>query len=169
MTLMTTKLKTFLTKKLKYMIEINYNVDEVAWNKNFPNFQKFISKTVNDTFKLVDTKNKKKISVNFFLTSNKKIRELNFKYRKQNISTNVLSFPMQLNHHDNYILGDIVLANKILLKESIEQKISKYDYLCKMTIHGMLHLLGYDHKTEKQFQEMHKYENLIFNTIKNNS
>ena len=67
------------------MIEINYNVDEVAWNKNFPNFQKFISKTVNDTFKVVDTKNKKKISVNFFLTSNKKIRELNFKYRKQNI------------------------------------------------------------------------------------
>ena len=167
MILMTTKLKTFSIKKLKYMIEINYNVDEVAWNKNFPNFKNFISKTVNDTLEVVDTKNKKKISVNFFLTSNKKIRELNFKYRKQNKSTNVLSFPMQLNHHDNYILGDIVLANKILLKESIEQKISKYDYLCKMTIHGMLHLLGYDHKTEKQFQKMHKYENLIFNTIKN--
>ena len=66
MILMTTKLKTFSIKKLKYMIEINYNVDEVAWNKNFPNFKKFISKTVNDTLEVVDTKNKKKNLCKFF-------------------------------------------------------------------------------------------------------
>ena len=67
---------------------------------------------------------------------------------------------------NNFLLGDIALANQTLIKEAIEQKISKYDYLCKITIHGMLHLLGYDHETEKQFKEMKKYENLIYKKIK---
>ena len=35
-----------------------------------------------------------------------------------------------------------------------------------MTIHGMLHLMGYDHKTDKQFKQMRKFENLIYNNIK---
>ena len=61
---------------------------------------------------------------------------------------------MYSNYETNYLLGDIVLANQTLLKESKEQKIKKYDHLCKMTIHGMLHLLGYDHQTEKQFKKM---------------
>ena len=51
-------------------------------------------------------------------------------------------------------------------KLAIEQKVKKYDHLCKMTIHGMLHLLGYDHNTEKQFKRMNKFENIIFDNIK---
>ena len=35
-----------------------------------------------------------------------------------------------------------------------------------MTIHGMLHLMGYDHETDKQFKQMRKFENLIYNNIK---
>ena len=73
---------------------------------------------------------------------------------------------MQTTYKDNYLLGDIALANQTLLEESTQQKITKYDYLCKMTIHGMLHLLGYDHKTEKQFKQMKKFEDLIYKTIK---
>ncbi len=148
------------------MIEINYNVDELRWKKNFPHFKNYISKTVNETLKATDKEIIHNVSVTFFLTSNKKIRELNFKYRKKNKSTNVLSFPMQSSYMDRYLLGDIVMANQTLLKEAIEQNISKYDYLCKMTIHGMLHLLGYDHKTEKQFKQMNKFESLIYNTVK---
>tara|TARA_B100002019_G_C21197934_1_gene562395 strand:- start:98 stop:553 length:456 start_codon:yes stop_codon:yes gene_type:complete len=148
------------------MIEINFNVDEAGWKKNFPYFKKYISKTVNQTFKVIDFKIAQNISVTFFLTSNKKIKELNLKYRKKNKPTNVLSFPMQSSYMSQYLLGDIVLANQILLKESIEHKITKYDYLCKMTIHGMLHLLGYDHQTQKQFDQMRKFENLIYNNVK---
>ena len=149
------------------MIEINFNVDEDNWNKNFPYFRKYISNTVNETLKVINKKIPKNISVSFFLTSNKKIKELNLKYRNKDKPTNVLSFPMQSKYSDNYLLGDIALANQILLKEAIEQKMTKYDYLCKMTIHGMLHLLGYDHKTEKQFREMKKYENFIYKIVKN--
>ena len=148
------------------MIEINYNVDENAWKVNFPNFKKYIKKTVNETINIIDIGINQNISVTFFLTSNKKIKELNFKYRKKNKPTNILSFPMQSSYMNYYDLGDIVMANQTLLKEAVEQKITKYDYLCKMTIHGMLHLLGYDHQTEKQFKQMRKFEELIYNNLK---
>ena len=148
------------------MIKINYNVDEIQWNKNFPYFKKYISKTVNETFNVIDVGITQNISITFFLTSNKKIKELNMKFRKKNKPTNVLSFPMQSTYRDNYLLGDIVLANQTLLQESIELRVKKYDYLSKMTIHGMLHLLGYDHKTEKQYKQMKKFENLIYNSVK---
>ena len=65
------------------MIEINYNVDETEWKKEFPYFKKYISKTVNETIKVIDDGIHKNISVTFLLTSNKKIKELNFKYRKK--------------------------------------------------------------------------------------
>ena len=149
------------------MIQINYKVEEKGWKKNFPQFKKFISKTVNETYKVIDNRICSNISVSFLLTSNKKMKELNFKYRNKNKATNVLSFPMQINYDDNYFLGDIVLANQIILKESVEIKMAKYDYLCKMTIHGMLHLFGYDHETNQQFKKMNKFENLIFQKIKN--
>ena len=148
------------------MIEINYNVDEAKWEKNFPQFKKYISKTVNETLKVIDTKISHNISVTFLLTSNKKIRELNNKFRMKDKSTNVLSFPMGSIYRKSYLLGDIALSNQTLLKEALEKNITKYDYLCKMTIHGMLHLLGYDHKTEKQFKQMNKFENIIYRNVK---
>ncbi len=148
------------------MIQLNYNVDEVAWKKNFPLFKKYIFKTVNETLRAVKISTPHNLNVSFFLTSNEKMKELNFKYRNKNKSTNVLSFPMKSNYEQNYYLGDIVLANQTLLEEANEIKMTKYDYLCKMTIHGMLHLLGFDHKTEKQHKIMTKFENLIFANIK---
>ena len=155
-----------MIKKTDSMIQINYNVDEVGWRTNFPDFKKYISKTVNETIEIMGIKVPQNISVSFFLTSDQKIKDLNMKYRKKNKATNVLSFPMQSNYEKDFCLGDIALANQILLKESIELKVTKYDYLCKMTIHGMLHLLGYNHETEKQFNRMNKYENLIFKSVK---
>ena len=68
----------------------------------------------------------------------------------------------------SYQLGDIVMASQSLLKESTAKKIAKYDYLCKITIHGMLHLLGYDHKTELEYNQMNKFENKIFDNLKQN-
>ena len=150
------------------MININYNVDETEWKNNFPQFKKYISRTVNETLTEMGAKKRSNISVSFFLTSSQKIKKLNLKYRKKDKATNVLSFPMKENFGDNYFLGDIVLANQFLIRESIEKKITKYDHLCKMTIHGMLHLLGFDHETEKQFKQMNKYENIIFNLVKKN-
>ena len=114
----------------------------------------------------MDIKIDEDIVVSIFLTSNNEIKKLNNQYRNKNKPTNVLSFPMQSTSDSIHLLGDIVLSNQTLLEESIKQKVTKYDHLCKMTIHGMLHLLGYDHNTEKQFKRMNKFENIIFDNIK---
>ena len=148
------------------MTKISYNIEDKKWKKNFPHFKKYIGKAVIETLKQMDIKIDEDIVVSIFLTSNKEIKKLNNQYRNKNKPTNVLSFPMQSSSDGIYLLGDIVLSNQTLLDESIKQKIKKYDHLCKMTIHGMLHLLGYDHNNEKQFKRMNKFENIIFDNIK---
>ena len=151
------------------MTKISYNIEDKGWKKHFPHFKKYIGKAVNETLKQTDIKIDEDIVVSIFLTSNKEIKKLNNQYRNKNKPTNVLSFPMQSSSDGIHLLGDIVLSNQTLLEESIKQKVTKYDHLCKMTIHGMLHLLGYDHNTEKQFKRMNKFENIIFDNIKHPS
>ena len=149
------------------MTLIKYNVDTKEWNKKFPKFKMYISRTVDETLKVIKNSSLD-ITVSFFLTSNQHIKKLNHIYRNKNEPTNVLSFPMKIYYEGNYQLGDIVIASQALLKESAEKKITKYDYLCKITIHGMLHLLGYDHETELEYNQMNKFENKIFDNLKQN-
>ena len=147
------------------MTLIKYNVDTKEWNKKLPRFKMYISRTVDETLKVIKNSSLD-ITVSFFLTSNQHIKKLNHIYRNKNEPTNVLSFPMKIYYEGNYQLGDIVIASQALLKESAEKKITKYDYLCKITIHGMLHLLGYDHETELEYNQMNKFENKIFDNLK---
>jgi probable rRNA maturation factor len=148
------------------MINISYNVDHNKWNKHFPLYKKYISKTVMTTLNIVQKNSKDDLAIDFLLTSNKNIKKLNYKYRNANKPTNVLSFPMMSIYDGTKFLGDIALALETLQKESKIVKVSKYDYLCKMTAHGMLHLLGYDHETEKQFIQMSELESQILLKIK---
>ena len=151
------------------MTKITYNIGDKGWKKHFPHFKKYIGQAVNETLKQMDIKIDEDIVVSIFLTSNKEIKKINHQYRNKNKPTNVLSFPMQFSLDGIHLLGDIVLSNQTLLEESIEQKVTKYDHLCKMTIHGMLHLLGYDHETEKEYNLMSKLENQIFKSYKNSN
>ncbi|WAI11630.1 MAG: rRNA maturation RNase YbeY [Buchnera aphidicola (Macrosiphum albifrons)] len=87
---------------------------------------------------------------------------LNFTYRKKNKPTNILSFPCnQFIRRHHKLLGDLVLCKKIIEKESL-----KYDKLLEshwahITIHGTLHLLGYDHQNNQETDIMEKIENKI--------
>ena len=115
------------------MTKITYNIEDKGWKKHFPHFKKYIGQAVNETLKQMDIKIDEDIVVSIFLTSNNEIKKLNNQYRNKNKPTNVLSFPMQSTSDGIHLLGDIVLSNQTLLEESIEQKIKKYDHLCKMT------------------------------------
>ncbi len=148
------------------MINISYNVDYNEWNKQYPLYKKYISNTVNITLKHVENDAGKNLAISFLLTSNENIKELNRKFRKKNRPTNVLSFPMMKIYEGISYLGDIALSLETLKLESDNQNMYKYDYLCKMTAHGMLHLLGYDHKTEKQYRHMTNLEKRILLKIK---
>src|SRR5258708_266963 len=68
---------------------------------------------------------------------------LNNTYRHKDYATNVLSFPYELTQ--NYILGDIILCAPVIEEEAKTQQQESLTYWAHLTIHGILHLLGYDH------------------------
>ena len=143
------------------MVEISYNIKSLEWNKNLPSYKKCISNSVNQTFKIIKFSSNNEVSISFLLTSNSEIKLLNQKYRNKNKPTNVLSFPMNEKIENKNYLGDVVIACEKIIDESYEQNIKKYKYLSKMTIHGVLHLLGYKHDTDRQFNKMNSIEKNI--------
>jgi probable rRNA maturation factor len=147
------------------MVEISYNIKSLEWNKNLPSYKKCISNSVNQTFKIIKFSSNNEISISFLLTSNSEIKLLNQKYRNKNKPTNVLSFPMNEKIENKNYLGDVVIACEKIIDESFEQNIKKYKYLSKMTIHGVLHLLGYKHDTDIQFNKMNLIEKNILKEI----
>tara|TARA_B100001758_G_scaffold49790_1_gene40305 strand:- start:209 stop:658 length:450 start_codon:yes stop_codon:yes gene_type:complete len=143
------------------MVEISYNIKSLEWNKNLPSYKKCISNSVNQIFKIIKFSSNNEVSISFLLTSNSEIKLLNQKYRNKNKPTNVLSFPMNEKIENKNYLGDVVISCEKIIDESYEQNIKKYKYLSKMTIHGVLHLLGYKHDTERQFNKMDSIEKNI--------
>ena len=143
------------------MVEISYNIKSLEWNKNLPSYKKCISNSVNQIFKIIKFSSNNEVSISFLLTSNSEIKLLNKKYRNKNKPTNVLSFPMNEKIENKNYLGDVVISCEKIIDESYEQNIKKYKYLSKMTIHGVLHLLGYKHDTDRQFNKMNSIEKNI--------
>ena len=147
------------------MVEISYNIKSPEWNKNLSSFKKCISNSVKQTLKITKFTSNNEISISFLLTSNSEIKHLNQRYRNKNKPTNVLSFPMNEKIENKNYLGDVVIACEKIIDESYEQNIKKYKYLSKMTIHGVLHLLGYKHDTDSQFNKMNSIEKNILEEI----
>ncbi len=98
-----------------------------------------------------------RIEVSMKLSDDREVRELNASYRAKDKPTNVLSFP--LIHRDllsslantddgEILLGDLILAFGTCRTEAVEKAISLDDHVSHLTVHGTLHLLGYDHEEE---------------------
>jgi probable rRNA maturation factor len=74
--------------------------------------------------------------------------KLNKTYRHRSGPTNVLSFPAEGSPHlDLPLLGDLVICAPLVVREAREQCIAAIDHWAHLTVHGTLHLLGYDHET----------------------
>ena len=148
------------------MIKVSFNVEEPIWAKEMPLFKKTILKAAKETLNIACKSKENNLEVSFLLTSDSNIRSLNKNYRNKDKSTNVLAFPMNQNTFgEDYIVGDVVISLEKILSESKKLKIQKYKYLSQITIHGVLHLLGFDHKSNKQHEEMHRIEQKVFKKI----
>lgn len=89
------------------------------------------------------------------------ITDLNKTYRKQDKSTNVLAFPSDIPDNielDYPFIGDVVVCPSVIQKESLEQNTPLDAHLAHIVIHGVLHLLGYDHIEEQDFKIMKAME-----------
>jgi len=89
----------------------------------------------------------------------KEIQELNRTYRHKDSPTNVLSFPFEAPEGlDLPILGDIVICHEVVVNEASEQAKSVAAHWAHMVVHGVLHLLGFDHVDDTEAEEMEALE-----------
>lgn len=85
--------------------------------------------------------------------------QLNKQYRDKNGPTNVLSFPTPTTPGcPQHLLGDIAICATVVWREANEANIPLAAHWAHLTIHGLLHLLGYDHETDTQANEMQALE-----------
>jgi probable rRNA maturation factor len=89
-------------------------------------------------------------SVSVIFVSPKKVKELNLLYRKINRPTNVLSFSCDKDSE----LGDIIICPSVAKEEAKISGMSFNYWVGYLAIHGMLHLLGYDHFSKKSEEKM---------------
>ena len=103
------------------------------------------------------------------LGSDALVRRLNRSYRGKDAATNVLSFPFQrppgAGHEDSTDLGDVVLAAETVRLEARERGIEPRHHLQHLVVHGLLHLLGYDHQSDTAAEEMERLETEILAAI----
>ncbi len=111
-------------------------------------------------------------TVSILLVDDTKICQLNNQYRQKNQPTNVLSFPFAEGADHSLLslpvreLGDIVISVDTAFQESIEYGQGFHDRIAWLLIHGLLHLLGYDHeKSTEQAQKMSDKENELLNKL----
>lgn len=93
------------------------------------------------------------------LTDDATVADLNQRFRDKAGPTNVLSFPAPDNPEGH--LGDIALAYGVCAREAAEQGKSLAHHLQHLVAHGVLHLVGYDHQTETEAEEMEALERRI--------
>ena len=154
------------------MIKVNVILNNINWKRYLKNPNRFIDKKI----ALLNKKNKlfKKNTLicSLLLSGSKEIKNLNKKFRKKNKSTDVLSFPFyeknQLNNkireEKEVYLGDIIINLSQVKKKNNKAKFK--EELNKLWIHGLLHLLGYDHKSNSQYLQMQKLEKKFSYLIK---
>ena len=148
------------------MININVFSEEKAWSKRLRNKDLFFQKICNAFPKKYKFLNKK-VSFTLLLSNNINIQKLNRLFRKKNKPTDVLSFPLtkKIKISKRTYLGDIIISyNFINNPKSLNSKLFK-DKVIKILIHGFLHLLGFDHKKNRDYLKMLKEEGQIYKSV----
>ena len=147
------------------MISVNVLTDNNLWKKKIAKPQIFFNKILKKFPKKYLFINKR-VNFTLLLSQNSNIKKLNYKFRKKNKPTDVLSFPSFTKNElskklkkKEIFLGDIIISYQYIFPK-------KKDLLLEsIFIHGFLHLLGHDHKKLQNFKIMNKEEKKILNSI----
>lgn len=123
-------------------------------------------KIINDVFKGVKDilKLTTEYDVNLILIGDNEIQEINYQYRNINQPTDVISFELDDEENENYI-GDIFISIDAIYRQAEKYGHSNEREFAFLVCHGTLHLLGYDHLTTDDEQEMFSLQDQILNYI----
>ena len=148
------------------MINAVIVIDNVNWKKKLKNTNLFINKILKSFPKKYQF-NGKKVILTVLLSNNKKIKQLNKKFRKKDKPTDILSFPFGKKISKSIVyLGDIIISYDFINKPNSLSIFQFKDKLAKIFIHGFLHLVGFDHIKVSEFKKMNKEELKIYNLVK---
>ncbi|WP_455480934.1 rRNA maturation RNase YbeY [Bartonella sp. B12(2025)] len=106
--------------------------------------------------------------VSLLFTDDKHMAQINAQWRNKNKPTNVLSFPafpLKVGETPGLMLGDIIIAQETVVLEAKKEGKLFQDHLTHMIVHGVLHLLGYNHETDEEALEMEKLEREILQKL----
>jgi len=151
------------------MIKVNVQINSKFWKKKIKNPKKYFNRKLKKIPKLVRFFKSKNVTFTILLTNSFNMKKLNKKFRKRNKSTDVLSLPSftskdlkRIKINEVYI-GDIAISYEIINKRSKNIFFNlEFD---KAWIHGLLHLIGYDHIKNNDYYKMNKIEKRILNSI----
>jgi len=153
---------------------------EITINNNLNIENDYINKIKNIVYildKFVKEYKKLNFKVNIVITDNIGIKNINSKYRKINEATDVLSFPMLENYDgilkyeiyeiepekNELFLGDIIISYERAIEQAKEYNHSYEREVAFLLTHGMLHLLGYDHDSDKREKIMREKQEILLN------
>ncbi len=139
--------------------------------------KQIIEKSAKATLSYMDFR--KDVEISVMLTDNEGIRELNAMHRDMDRATDVLSFPMFEYDENGEIIedyaefsemGDLLLGDIVISLERASEQAEEYGHSYErevgfLTVHSMLHLLGYDHMTPEDEEEMFGYQTDILNQM----
>ncbi|MBR6838590.1 MAG: rRNA maturation RNase YbeY, partial [Alphaproteobacteria bacterium] len=134
-------------------MRIYVNVEDNRWRKYQIDFEKIANAA---TGKKYDGS-----EASITLVNDKYIQKINKKYRGINKPTNVLSFELG----DSVLLGDIFISLDTVMREAKQENISVEEHTAHMVVHGILHLLGYDHIKDSDAEKMEKRETVILKKL----
>lgn len=152
-----------------------YEITYVGIEEN-EKYEETIKKVIEKCYK-EEGLNGSNLIITITLTTPEEIRKINLEYRRIDMSTDVLSFPMFERHeleekiknrnfeHED-LLGDIIISIERVKEQAKEYGHSFERELSYMIVHGFYHLMGYDHIEEKDKKEMRPKEEKILNDLK---
>ena len=137
--------------------------DEILIN----DFHEKINKVLDEIYSrigLISNNTKSLISISF--SNDKNVIDLNNRFRKIKSATNVLTFPSNYKINNTLFIGDIIFSIETISREAKRDNKSINNHLIHLFIHGVLHLLGYDHRTEEEAKKMENLEIQILEKLK---
>ena len=151
------------------MIKVNVEVNNKPWHKKIKNPNIYFGKKLKTISKIIPFFKKKNVTFTILLTNSLGIKKINKKFRKQNKPTDVLSFPFfsqkKFKHYrkKNMYIGDIATCYEIInIRSKKTNFLLEFD---KVWVHGLLHLIGYNHIKNKDYFKMSGIEKRILNSL----
>jgi probable rRNA maturation factor len=141
------------TSKSATVATIDIIVASAAWTKNLRGIKAVCRRAALAAL----GKHSNPIELSILLTTDGAMRKLNALYRGKDKPTNVLSFPAD----ESVMLGDIAIAYGVTAREAKAENKTLTAHVSHLVVHGVLHLLGYDHENEKDAVTMERRERKI--------